>query len=375
MPLPTTQTPGNDQGNVQGSWVLAQGQSPMCGQAFEQFQVLLPAAMSVEDSTEGFYTAWSPAPLQVEMHARQQDSFSNMVPAASNVVPWQGSLCTVGGQAEDISVPCCNTAQTTQNTWHMSEAPAAGFVERNGVFHNQAPEVGSTFPVALPSSPTTGYMLDGQPATFAGMQEPFHGQQCDPQQASDSCVRFPTALPSTGYILDGQGSPLAQTQQTFHSQVSNTVAFEMHGPFGGPFPVGGSARPACDAMPPPPCQPPVLGMRIRQSGLLPPLFEQNTARGSVARQRWPTPPPPPLAPVLRLSEALLPTERAPLSSIGSAMHDRGACRPCAFFHTRGCENAFACPFCHVCGIGEKKKRLKDKRVSRREAKYCTAEEG
>lgn len=303
-----------------------------------------------------------------------------MVPAASNVMPSQGSWCTVGGQVEDIRVSCCNTAQMSQNTWHMSEAPPAGFDERNGSFHNQASEVGLMFPAALPSSPTTGYMLDGQPATFAGMQEPFHGQH--PQQASDACVRFPTALPTTGYMLDGQGSPLAQTHQSFHRQVSNNVASEMHGPFRASFPAGGCVRPAHDAMPPPPCQPPVLDVRIRQSGLQPPPLYQNAAGVPAARQRRPTPPPPPeessshlRAPVLRLSEALVPTERAQLPSIGSAMHDRGACRPCAFFHTRGCGNAFACPFCHVCGIGEKKRRLRDKRVSRREAKYCTLEEG
>jgi hypothetical protein len=45
------------------------------------------------------------------------------------------------------------------------------------------------------------------------------------------------------------------------------------------------------------------------------------------------------APVLMLEEALssppvLGSERLP--TIGSRMHDLGGCRPCAFYHTRGC---------------------------------------
>jgi len=49
-------------------------------------------------------------------------------------------------------------------------------------------------------------------------------------------------------------------------------------------------------------------------------------------------------------------------TVGSQAHCLGTCRPCAFFHTRGCGNGILCPFCHLCGRGEKKKRAKDKRV-------------
>jgi len=54
-----------------------------------------------------------------------------------------------------------------------------------------------------------------------------------------------------------------------------------------------------------------------------------------------------------------------LTSIGSMAHDAGKCKPCAFFHTKGCENGFDCEFCHVCEFGEKKKRRKEKIDNRR----------
>jgi len=88
-------------------------------------------------------------------------------------------------------------------------------------------------------------------------------------------------------------------------------------------------------------------------------------------------PPPPIsmapmaAPVLRLAEILPPLELGSqgLPSMGSMLHHRGGCRPCTFFHTRGCENAEDCPFCHLCLRGEKKKRLRAQRSAKREAKY------
>jgi len=78
----------------------------------------------------------------------------------------------------------------------------------------------------------------------------------------------------------------------------------------------------------------------------------------------PPPPPPGVAPappaVLRLAEAIAPPELGGpgLPSIGSLLHHTGECKPCTFFHTRGCENKEDCQFCHLCKPGEKKKRLK-----------------
>jgi len=43
-------------------------------------------------------------------------------------------------------------------------------------------------------------------------------------------------------------------------------------------------------------------------------------------------------------------------SVGSAQHRTGRCKPCAFFHTKGCQNDKACQFCHLCPPGEKQRR-------------------
>jgi hypothetical protein len=101
----------------------------------------------------------------------------------------------------------------------------------------------------------------------------------------------------------------------------------------------------------------------------------------------PSPPPPPLAPPLMpngpgacpstIAPAFLaepPTPPPPagpapgdaeLPSAGSDGHDQGRCKPCAFFHTKGCGNGVLCSFCHLCEPGEKKKRHKEKLASRK----------
>lgn len=73
--------------------------------------------------------------------------------------------------------------------------------------------------------------------------------------------------------------------------------------------------------------------------------------------------------VLMLSEAL--PESAALGSpelptVGSAGHYAGACKPCAFFYVRGCENGPQCSFCHLCAPDEKRKRQKEKQAVFRE---------
>eukprot|EP00928_Gymnodinium_smaydae_P036243 TRINITY_DN2534_c0_g1_i1.p1 TRINITY_DN2534_c0_g1~~TRINITY_DN2534_c0_g1_i1.p1 ORF type:complete len:480 (+),score=37.67 TRINITY_DN2534_c0_g1_i1:107-1441(+) len=65
----------------------------------------------------------------------------------------------------------------------------------------------------------------------------------------------------------------------------------------------------------------------------------------------------------------VPSQSAPgteeMPSIGSAEHAFGECKPCAFLYTKGCENGALCKFCHICGPGEKKRRQKEKKLSRR----------
>lgn len=75
---------------------------------------------------------------------------------------------------------------------------------------------------------------------------------------------------------------------------------------------------------------------------------------------FPTPAPPP-GPALGSPE---------LPSTGSAGHSSGRCKPCAFLHTRGCENGITCEFCHLCEPGEKKRRHKEKISNRRRLKQA-----
>jgi hypothetical protein len=53
-----------------------------------------------------------------------------------------------------------------------------------------------------------------------------------------------------------------------------------------------------------------------------------------------------------------------LPTVGSLGHKTRTCKPCAFLHTKGCENGVNCPFCHLCNPGEKKRRLKEKKDQR-----------
>eukprot|EP00931_Biecheleriopsis_adriatica_P124766 TRINITY_DN9995_c0_g1_i1.p1 TRINITY_DN9995_c0_g1~~TRINITY_DN9995_c0_g1_i1.p1 ORF type:complete len:598 (+),score=95.53 TRINITY_DN9995_c0_g1_i1:64-1794(+) len=45
---------------------------------------------------------------------------------------------------------------------------------------------------------------------------------------------------------------------------------------------------------------------------------------------------------------------------GSVGHFRGKCKPCAFFHSKGCESGIDCEFCHLCPPGEKRRRQREK---------------
>lgn len=74
--------------------------------------------------------------------------------------------------------------------------------------------------------------------------------------------------------------------------------------------------------------------------------------------------------ILRLADAIAehPTDLAAIPTLGSASHSLGHCKPCAFYHSKGCENGTECPYCHTCPPGEKKRRQKGKAVLLREMK-------
>jgi len=64
-------------------------------------------------------------------------------------------------------------------------------------------------------------------------------------------------------------------------------------------------------------------------------------------------------------------------SVGSMKHDGSRrCKPCAFVHTEaGCGNGSACPFCHACSPGEKRRRQKAKDQYRKQRRQRQAAEG
>lgn len=82
---------------------------------------------------------------------------------------------------------------------------------------------------------------------------------------------------------------------------------------------------------------------------------------------------------LRLSESLQEVPLAPpapaaceLPSAGSEGHYRGLCKPCAFVHTKGCENGKLCEFCHICDAGARKRRQKERSLRLRDATHPNA---
>jgi len=70
-----------------------------------------------------------------------------------------------------------------------------------------------------------------------------------------------------------------------------------------------------------------------------------------------------LAQVLIADEPEVGTPEVP--TMGSRNHRLGTCRPCAFFHTKGCSSGADCEFCHLCDSGEKKRRAKQRAVLRK----------
>lgn len=51
----------------------------------------------------------------------------------------------------------------------------------------------------------------------------------------------------------------------------------------------------------------------------------------------------------------------PDASAGSHLHEAGRCKPCAFYHTKGCNSGTECEFCHLCPPHEKARRKRLRR--------------
>eukprot|EP00933_Yihiella_yeosuensis_P062649 TRINITY_DN65627_c0_g1_i1.p1 TRINITY_DN65627_c0_g1~~TRINITY_DN65627_c0_g1_i1.p1 ORF type:complete len:304 (+),score=96.52 TRINITY_DN65627_c0_g1_i1:77-988(+) len=138
--------------------------------------------------------------------------------------------------------------------------------------------------------------------------------------------------------------------------------------------------PAAVPLPPPPH---MLEMAAAPSTAAVANFSMTMPMMDMTAAAPPAPPPPPV-PMMEMSAVPAasstpsmmefavppvppPTASAPgsadLPSLGSAGHYIGDCKPCAFLHTKGCENSAMCTFCHLCDAGEKKRRQKAKKAA------------
>jgi len=162
--------------------------------------------------------------------------------------------------------------------------------------------------------------------------------------------------------------------------------------FGGQTPL--AASPAA-YMPPTPCHwadaapvPEMVSLSLADMlappPSVPPCVEQRTVRvlsQGKAAAPWQQPlcSPPSAPPRLLISAGpeSPPTPTAPaasalatgeLPSVGSALHGSGQCKPCAFLHSKGCENGLNCQFCHVCDADERRRRRQAKLELQRAAR-------
>lgn len=126
-----------------------------------------------------------------------------------------------------------------------------------------------------------------------------------------------------------------------------------------PPPAGWAMADGDHTPPPPPFSPGAAGMPPPPAGwasaaVAPPPLES----APVLEDTCQMPPPPARSPAgmgRPAGTAAPPGLDAPLS-VGSAGHFAGLCKPCAFWHSKGCGNGAQCPFCHLCPPGEKQRR-------------------
>merc|ERR1719359_1242468 len=62
-------------------------------------------------------------------------------------------------------------------------------------------------------------------------------------------------------------------------------------------------------------------------------------------------------------------ESSTLPSVGAALHGSGRCKPCAWFwKPEGCKWGRECGHCHMCPVGELRRRKKEKQAETKELK-------
>lgn len=121
--------------------------------------------------------------------------------------------------------------------------------------------------------------------------------------------------------------------------------------------------PSLKEMPPPPPAERAPQFVVPES--VPPL-----PTGSRDKDAADLPVPVKLAQALQEQEPAVGSPEVPTQ--GSRDHRLGKCRPCAFFHTKGCANGVECEFCHLCDSGEKKRRARQRAILRKEQELVQA---
>ena len=166
----------------------------------------------------------------------------------------------------------------------------------------------------------------------------------------------------------GTNSPIQRVSGYPDAKVMSP-AYLSYSPSTGPRQLGGDAtRLTVSIRPPPglehlseknpsplllPMPGPKFGEHTQHTPSFPPFPPPDVAAPHLELEE--TPPAPSVEPCIRL--ALL--EFLPNSQ--GAGHDPSSCRPCAFYHNKGCQNGSKCSFCHICPPGEKKRRQKLRR--------------
>merc|ERR1719333_1860193 len=160
----------------------------------------------------------------------------------------------------------------------------------------------------------------------------------------------PTQPPVLDAVLATAPSPPAQPPALMMPSLCTS-------PLQAPIPPAGMP-----SFPPPPLRPPVLDAKAHEACTLPPppctsafiapallstnfsgLLQPPPSQAPslcMAMQTQVIPPPP-------LQEAVVGAdlECLDLPSLGSADHVLGTCRPCAFYHSKGCSNGERCIYC------------------------------
>lgn len=277
-----------------------------------------------------------------------------------------------------LQVPVASSVQSMANSWHLPDHCASpGFMQQR--FEGDLANMGGS-----PFSGPISWQVADEPSSFEAPKPsfeapmPFHTPMHHSTGASSSISRHPAYSaqdevppPPTRFEAPRQSF---ETPMPFTAHLSSSTMDVSHRKQHAESAASTSLE---DAVPPPPSLPPILDASFR-SQPAPPLPPHDDCMLTPSSQEQP-----PSTAALRkdnesissvilrmagaISAPVLGSEQLP--SIGSASHHLGGCRPCAFFHTRGCGNAEGCPFCHLCESGEKKRRLRDKRIARRASKY------